>query len=291
MLPDNAIVNTGLFNIAKVFTVTAACNAMKVARSVFYYRKSRFDEYGLVGLEPRSRRPRKLVNELSADKQQAIIELHKQKPHYSPARISHELRIKQGITVSEKTARGYVKKYDAAQPHPNKKRYKRKKGKKPKKKYTKLEEVQIDHKGWFWLNKKKVYPMGAIDCFSRMREIELCDNMKSSSVIEFLERFIEKYGKPKRIRSDNARCFTSEEFKQWNKNKKIRLVHSPVGCPWKNAFIESCFATLEREFLEFTWFDNWEDAKQKLAENNKDYNEQRYHNSIKCAPLQKFSSC
>ena len=291
MLPDNAIMNTGLFNIAKVATVVAACRAMHIARSVFYYRKKRVNIYGLAGLEPRSRRPRKLANELSADKKQAIIELHTQKPHYSPARISHELRVKQGITVSEKTTREHVKKHDATQPHPEKKQYKRNKGKKPKRKYAKMEEVQIDHKGWFWLNKKKVYPFGAIDCFSRMREIELCDNMTSARVIEALDRFIAKYGKPKRIRSDNASCFKSAEFKQWNKKQKIRLVHSPVGCPWKNAFIESCFATLEREFLSFTWFDNWEDARQKLADDNKDYNEQRYHNSIKCTPLQKFSSC
>lgn len=291
MLPDNAIVNTGLFNIVKVATVVAACKAMNVARSVFYYRKNRFNEYGLAGLGPRSRKPHRLANELSADKQQAIIELHKQKPHYSPARISHELRVKQGITVSEKTTREHIKKYDAAQSHPEKKRYKRKKGERRKKKYKKLEEVQIDHKGWFWLNKKKVYPMGAIDCFSRMREIEFHENMKSSSVIEFMERFIEKNGKMKRIRSDNAKSFTSAEFKQWCKSKRIRLVHSPVGCPWKNAFIESCFATLEREFLSFTWFDDWEDAKQKLAEDNKDYNEQRYHNSIKCMPLEKFLFC
>jgi len=290
MLPDNASMNTGLFNIAKVVTVVAACRAMHIARSVFYYRKHRVDEYGLAGLEPRSRKPRKLANELSSDKKKVIIELHLHKPHYSSARISHELRTKQGIAVSEKTVRKHVSAYDAEHEKP-KKRYKRNKGKKPKKKYTKLEEVQIDHKGWFWLNKKKAYPIGAIDCFSRMREIELCENMKSSSVIKFLEGFIEKRGKPKRIRSDNASCFTSVEFKQWNKSKKIRLVHSPVGCPWKNAFIESCFATLEREFLSFTWFDNWEDARQKLADDNKDYNEQRYHNSIKCTPSQKFSSC
>jgi len=290
MLPDNAVMNIGLFNIAKIATVVAACRAMYIARSVFYYRKKRVNIYGLAGLEPRSRRPRKLANELSADKQQSIIELHKQKPHYSPARISHELRVKQGITVSEKTVRKHVSAYDAEHEKP-KKQYRRNKGKKPKRKYRKLEEVQIDHKGWFWLDKKKVYPMGAIDCFSRMREIEFHENMKSASVIEFLERFIQKYGKPKRIRSDNASCYTSAEFKQWCKSMKIRLVHSPVGCPWKNAFIESCFATLEREFLSFTWFDNWEDARTKLAEDNKDYNEQRYHNSIKCTPSQKFSSC
>lgn len=289
MLPDNAIVNMGLFNIAKMFPVVAACKAMKIARSVFYYRKDRFDEYGLIGLEPRSRRPRKLVNKLSAEKEQAIIELHKQKPHYSSARISHELRIRQGITVSEKTVRKHVSAYDKEHEEP-KKRYRRKKGERRKKKYTKLEEVQIDHKGWFWLDKKKAYPIGAIDCFSRLRETELHENMKSSSVIEFLENFIAKHGKPKRIRSDNAPCFKSEEFNQWNKRKKIRLVHSPVGCPWKNAFIESCFATLEREFLSFTWFDDWKDARTKLIEDNKDYNEQRYHNSIKCTPIEKFLS-
>jgi len=290
MLPDNASMNTGLFNIAKVATVAATCRAMHIARSIFYYRKKRLDEYGIVGLEPRSRRPRKLANELSSGKKQAIIELHLQKPHYSPARISHELRIKQNTKISEPTVRKHVSAYDKVHEKP-KKQYRRKKGKKPKKKYEKLEEVQIDHKGWFWLSKKKAYPIGAIDCFSRMREIELCENMKSSSVIEFMERFIGKRGKPKRIRSDNASCFTSAEFRQWCRNRKIRLVHSPVGCPWKNAFIESCFATLEREFLSFTWFDNWEDARAKLVEDNKDYNKQRYHNSVKCTPLEKFLSC
>ena len=133
MLPDNAGMNTGLFNIAKVATVVAACKAMHIARSVFYYRKGRADTYGLAGLEPRSRRPKKLANELSADKKKAVIELHIQKPHYSPARIKHELRVKRGIVLSEPTVRKHVSAYDAENEKP-KKRYKRNKGKKTKKK-------------------------------------------------------------------------------------------------------------------------------------------------------------
>jgi len=216
-----------------------------------------------------------------------MIELHKEKPYLKPPRIADEMRRRHGISHSDKTVRKYIREYDTKQT--KKRKFKRRKGINPVKKYGKLECIELDFKGWFWLNKKKVYPLGAIDCYSRLRHIEFLDNMKSATVKAFLDRLLRKWGKFERVKTDNGSYFISEEMDAWLKKKSIKHRRIPVGMPWYNGFIESCFKTFDVEFIKHVWFEDIENAKRKLRQDNWHYNRNRLHRTIGSTPWERFS--
>ena len=55
MIPDSEIINAQLMKASAELPVTMVCKAFGIARSVFYYRKQRYDRCGL--LQSRSKRP------------------------------------------------------------------------------------------------------------------------------------------------------------------------------------------------------------------------------------------
>lgn len=288
MPPDQLDINLAVFNLSKMFPVTKICKAHRMPRSTYYYRLKRYAINGLKGLNPLSRKPKKLAKKIPQEHIDLIIGLHKQKPYMKPPRIADELRRKYGISHSDPTVRKHIREYDAKQP--KKPRFIRRKGKNPVRKYKRMECCELDFKGWFWLNKRKVYPLGIIDCYSRKRHIEFLDSMKSSTVKEFLNRFIRREGKPARIKTDNGSCFVSAEMKEWFDKKGIKHKRIPVGKPWYNGFIESCFKTFDVEFIKHVWFENIEDARRKLRMDNRYYNKERFHRAIGSTPWERFCS-
>jgi len=56
MIPDNEIINAQLIKASNDMAVTTICKAFGIARSVFYYRKKRYELYGL--LQSRPKRPK-----------------------------------------------------------------------------------------------------------------------------------------------------------------------------------------------------------------------------------------
>jgi putative transposase len=286
-LPDQETVNMMLFNIARQFPVVRVCKGHRIARSTFYYRLARYVRNGVKGLCGLSRKPKRLAHRLPDSTADLIIRIHEDYPHFSPPRIANELGRRYNVKASDSTVRKYVRQYDAEH-HTKKPKRKIRKGTRPARKFGKLERVQLDFKGWFWLDRRKVYPIGAVDCGTRVRTIEFCRNMKSKTVIGFMERFIAKFGKPKSIQTDNGSCFVSREFRHWCRGNGIRLKHSPVGKPWYNGFIESLFKTFQKEFLDHNWFGSIGDAAAKLEKDDCDYNHERYHRTIKSSPWERF---
>lgn len=149
MIPDNEIINAQLIKASNDMTVTTICRAFGIARSVFYYRKERYKQYGL--LQSRSKRPthtRAIPQELIG----RIMEIHKAHG-WKASRISREL-FKQGIRLSERTVRKYILK--------NKMRLAKRK-RYPKREYGRLEQLQLDIKGRIYIGKQRLYPIGVID--------------------------------------------------------------------------------------------------------------------------------
>jgi transposase InsO family protein len=288
MIPDQEIINSAIFNLSKSFPVTRVCRAHKLPRSTYYYRFKRYAINGLKGLNPLSRKPKRSAKRTPKEHISKMIELHKEKPYLKAPRIADELRRRHIISYSDVTVRKYIRQYDSMQP--KKKKFKRRKGKNPVRRYGKLECIELDIKGWYWLNKKKVHGLGAIDCYSRLRHIEFLDNMKSSTVKAFLDRLLRKWGKFQRVKTDNGSYFISEEMKEWFRKRCIKHKRIPIGKPWYNGFIESCFKTFDVEFIKHVWFDNIEDAKRKLRQDNRHYNRNRFHRTIGSTPWERFCS-
>jgi putative transposase len=275
MMPDTEIINSQLMKASSEFTITMLCRVFGISRSVFYYRKKRYEQYGL--LQSRSKRPRrtKAINEEVKVK---IAELHKAHG-WKAARISRELS-KQGLRLSERTVRKYVPKHVEL----------KQKSKYPKRQYGRLEQLQLDVKGRIYVGKQKLYPIGIIDRGTRVALTELRPSFKADNIIEACEGFITSYGRPKTIKTDNHRCFRSKRFNSWLEENGIQHRYIEKKSPWQNGYIESFFKTMETEFLREHFFKTIHEASILTEQFINDYNNTRYHTAIRCTPIERFNS-
>lgn len=89
--------------------------------------------------------------------------------------------------------------------------------------------------------------LGIIDHGSRhLLNLSVLTNKSSWTLIGHLCLAISRYGKPKAIRTDNERCFTSLVFTSALRCFGIRHQLIDLGCPWQNGRIERLFGTLKQ---------------------------------------------
>ena len=168
MIPDSEIINSQLIKASFELPITTVCKAFGISRSVFYYRKQRYLKQGL--LMSRSKRP-KHTRATSHETVARIIELSTMQG-WRAARISRELS-KQGIQLSERTIRKYIPMQIAPQPR---RKY-------PPRQYGRLQQLQLDIKGRFYIGKQKLYPIGIIDRGTRVALTELKPSFKAENII------------------------------------------------------------------------------------------------------------
>jgi len=275
MIPDSEIINSQLIKASAELPVTVVCKAFGITRSVFYYRKQRYEQHGM--LKSRSKKPyhTRATSQVIVEK---IAELSKTNG-WKAARISRELS-KQGIRLSERTVRKYAPKRIEPQPR---KRY-------PHRQYGRLEQLQLDVKGRLYIGKQKLHPIGVIDRGTRVALTELRPSFKADYIIDVCEEFVVTYGKPAAIRTDNHRCFRSRKFNGWLHKNGIQHLYIKKRSPWQNGYIESFFKTMETEFLRENYFTTVDEASRKMREFVTDYNTKRYHSVIRCTPHEKYNN-
>ena len=87
-------------------------------------------------------------------------------------------------------------------------------------------------------------------------------------------------GYPKTIRVDQGSEFVSRDLDLWAYAKGVTLDFSRPGKPTDNAFIEAFNGRLRAECLNAHWFLTLADAREKLEDWRKYYNEDRPHGAI-----------
>lgn len=110
--------------------------------------------------------------------------------------------------------------------------------------------------------------------------IDIRTSMPSRAVITFLERMIEKHGKPKGIRTDNGSEFTSHLFQRWLEEKDIKWIKIQKGKPQQNAIIERFNKTYREDILDAHLFFSQQQVKQLTAVWIEDYNNERPHEAL-----------
>ena len=105
-----------------------------------------------------------------------------------------------------------------------------------------------------------------------------------------LEQIITQRGQPERIRCDNGPELTSRHFLAWCVERHIELLHIQPGKPTQNAQVESFHGRMREECLNLSWFENLFDARRKIAEWQREYNEERPHSSLGYLTPQEFAS-
>jgi putative transposase len=99
-------------------------------------------------------------------------------------------------------------------------------------------------------------------------------------VIAFLEDLFERHGRPKLIRSDNGREFTSELLGQWLSERGVGQAFIEKGTPQQNAFVERFNGTMRDEVLNGESFHSVLEARVVIEGWLVEYNELRPHRGL-----------
>ena len=103
---------------------------------------------------------------------------------------------------------------------------------------------------------------------------------KGEDVVQILERTCRQIGYPAVIRVDNGSALISRDLDLWAYHKSVVLDFSRPGKPTDNSFIESFNGKFRAECLNAHWFMNLDDARVKMEDWRRDYNEFRPHSAI-----------
>ena len=128
---------------------------------------------------------------------------------------------------------------------------------------------------------QKIRVLTVVDTFSRFSPvIDPRFSYRAEDVVATLERACASTGYPKTIRVDQGSEFVSRDLDLWAYAKGVTLDFSRPGKPTDNAFIEAFNGRLRAECLNAHWFLTLADAREKLEDWRKYYNEDRPHGAI-----------
>lgn len=118
---------------------------------------------------------------------------------------------------------------------------------------------------------------GIVDAGTRAcLSIRKVSNKASFTLLRCLLEGIERYGKPKCVRTDNEAVFTSRLFRFGLWLLGIRHQRSEVCCPWQNGKVERFFGTFKERLKHYT-IQSAESLSRELMEFRFWYNHVRTH--------------
>ena len=128
---------------------------------------------------------------------------------------------------------------------------------------------------------RKLRILTVVDTFSRFSPVlDPRFSYRGQDVVRTLEEVCKKAGYPKTIRVDQGSEFISRDLDLWAYQRQVTLDFSRPGKPTDNAFIESFNGKFRAECLNVHWFMSLDDARTKMEDWRKDYNEVRPHSAI-----------
>ena len=128
---------------------------------------------------------------------------------------------------------------------------------------------------------RKVRVLTVVDTFTRYcPALDPRFSYRGEDVVVTLEQACRNIGYPKTIRVDQGSEFISRDLDLWAYQKGVELDFSRPGKPTDNAFIESFNGKFRSECLNAHWFLTLDDARSKMEDWRKDYNNVRPHSAI-----------
>ena len=95
-----------------------------------------------------------------------------------------------------------------------------------------------------------------------------------------LTLYLSRMGLPATIEVDQGSEFVSRELDLWAYQRGVTLDFSRPGKPTDNAFIEAFNSRFRAECLNAHWFLSLADAREKMEDWRRYYNEERPHGAI-----------
>ena len=128
---------------------------------------------------------------------------------------------------------------------------------------------------------RKLRILTVVDCFTRESlDIHVDQSLKGEDVVHVLNTIVKERGKPITIKTDNGSEFISKVMDKWAYERGVELDFSRPGKPTDNAMIESFNGRLRQECLNEHWFMSLQDARTKIEDWRRFYNEARPHSAL-----------
>lgn len=128
---------------------------------------------------------------------------------------------------------------------------------------------------------RKLKILTVLDCCSRECIGMIVDiSIGGIRVARFLEELGRSRGYPKQVMSDNGPEFTGSALDAWAYSRDVKLHFIDPGKPSQNGYIESFNGKFRDECLNDHWFVSLSDARQRIEEWRRDYNEERPHSAL-----------
>jgi putative transposase len=130
-------------------------------------------------------------------------------------------------------------------------------------------------------NGQRFRALTIVDNYSReCLAIEAGQSLTGADVAAVIERLAKERGAPERIQCDNGTEFVSRALDKWAYENGVAMDFSRPGKPMDNATVESFNGSFRDECLNVNWFLSMEDAREKIENWRRDYNEFRPHSSL-----------
>ena len=119
--------------------------------------------------------------------------------------------------------------------------------------------------------------------------IDVGQRLKGEDVVNTLNRITAERGSPATIKLDNGSEFISKLVDKWTYERGVELDFSRPGTPTDNAKVESFNGRFRAECLNAHWFLSLDDARRKIDEWRRYYNETRPHSALQWATPAEFA--
>jgi putative transposase len=129
---------------------------------------------------------------------------------------------------------------------------------------------------------RKFRTLNVVDDYNREAlGVEVDYSLPAQRVTRLLDRLVDQYGKPERLRTDNGPEFISRVLQAWCSDKEVVLHWIDPGKPTQNAYIERFNGTFRREVLDAQIFTSIRQVRCVVEEWLAEYNTERPHQALK----------
>jgi transposase InsO family protein len=264
--------------------VALTCRYFGISRTLYYTWLRRYEELGVEGLRPRSRRPHTSPNATGGEVVGKIVYLRRTY-HFGPQKISMYLKRYHDLQVSTSGVWRILRRLDMNR-LPSSQRYRRhvdrwKRYEKPQPGHR----VQIDVKFIAPIKglRRRHYQFTAIDDCTRIRILRIYDRLSQKRAVQFIDYVLEKLPfAVEVIQTDNGAEFGSQ-FHYHLLDRGIGHVYIKPATPRLNGKVERSHRIDQEEFyrmLKGVVIDDTELFNDRLQEWEDFYNYNRPHGAL-----------
>lgn len=263
---------------------SSLCAAFGISKKTGYKYIARYKEFGLPGLEDKSKRPKISPSKTKNEIENIILSVRHLHPAWAGEKIKVYLSNKGHKNLpTEKTIDRILKRNGLITAEESEKHtpWKRFEHEHPN------DLWQMDFKGHFALTEGRCHPLTLLDDHSRFSLlIKACSNERTDTVKEALINVFQEYGLPRKMTMDNGSPwgFSGKQehttLTAWLIRLGIIVMHSRPMHPQTQGKLERFHRTLKLELIKRFIFADLQNAQEGFDWWRKIYNEERPHEAI-----------